>query len=550
MITSLKIFNYALIEHLDISFSDGMTSITGETGAGKSILMGGLSLVLGKRADLSVLKDVKKKCIVEASFLIDNYPLKEFFDDAELDYEPETLLRREIIPSGKSRAFINDTPVTLDKINLLSDFLIDVHSQHENQSLFKSEYQFLVLDALANNDNLLNKFRKHLSGFNQMKKEYNELSSQINKLKQDNEYNQFLFDELTLEELSPDILSSLVEDIDQLSSVEDLQLFLSQSIQIIEEDQIGLLTQFSILKNALKNAANKSKSLSIFHERITSLDIELKDIMYELTNKLDSLESNPTLLEILNNKLDKIHSLFQKHQVDNVFDLILIRDKLEKKLQTTNNIDNIIENLKNKLDESEQTLYRLSTQLHKKRKTAIPILCCEMEEIFSKMGMKDAKFKVELRPSDNFLNYGKEQIEFLFSANPGTNFKPIKKVASGGEMSRIMLAIKSILSRFKQLPTIVFDEIDTGVSGSISNEIGNIMEQMAEYMQVFTITHLPQVAAKGKQHYKVYKEINGSSIQTKIKEMNQEERVTELAQMLSGEELTQTAFDHARQLLN
>tara|TARA_A100001011_G_scaffold273323_1_gene282679 strand:+ start:502 stop:2208 length:1707 start_codon:yes stop_codon:yes gene_type:complete len=550
LITGLKILNYALIDHLDISFSEGMTSITGETGAGKSILMGGLSLVLGKRADLNVLKDVKKKCVVEASFLIDNYPLKEFFDDAELDYEPETLLRREIIPSGKSRAFINDTPVTLDKINRLSEFLIDVHSQHENQSLFKSEYQFLVLDALANNDELLNEYRNHLNKFNKMKHEYNELTSKINKVKEDNDYNQFLFDELTIEELNPDIWSSLVEDIDQLSSVEDLKLLLSQSIQIIEEDQMGLLTQFSILKTALKNAVNKSRSFAIFYERIASLEIELKDVMDELTNKLDFLESNPSLLEKLNNKMDKIQGLFQKHHVDNVFDLILIRDKLEKKLQETLNIDNIIEDLKNKLIESEHRLDRMSSQLHKNRETAIPILCYEMEEIISKMGMKDAKFRVNLTPSDNFLNYGKEQIEFLFSANLGANFKPIKKVASGGEMSRIMLSIKSILSRFKQLPTIFFDEIDTGVSGSISNEIGNIMEQMSKYMQVFTITHLPQVAAKGKQHYRVYKEVHGSSTQTKIKKMNKEERVAELAQMLSGEDLTQTAFDHARQLLN
>ena len=550
MITGLKILNYALIDHLDISFSEGMTSITGETGAGKSILMGGLSLVLGKRADLNVLKDVKKKCVVEASFLIDKYSLKEFFDDAELDYESETLLRREIIPNGKSRAFINDTPVTLDKINRLSEFLIDVHSQHENQSLFKSEYQFLVLDALANNDELLKKYRKHLSGFNQMKHELNELTFKINKVKQDNDYNQFLYDELANEELNPDIWSSLVEDIDQLSSIEDLQLFLSQSIQIIEEDQMGLLSQFNTLKTALKNAANKSRSLAVFYERVSSLDIELKDVMYELTNKLDFLESNPSLLEKLNNKMDKIQGLLQKHQVDNVPDLIIIRDELEKKLQERLNLDNTIEDLKNKLNESEDILNRLSGQLHKKRETSIPILCCEMEKIVSKMGMKDAKFMVKLIPSDNFLNYGKEQIEFLFSANLGANFKPIKKVASGGEMSRIMLSIKSILSRFKQLPTIVFDEIDTGISGPISSEIGNIMEQMANYMQVFTITHLPQVAAKGKQHYKVYKEVHGTSTQTKIKEMNQEERVAELAQMLSGEDLTQTAFDHARQLLN
>ncbi|MBB13167.1 MAG: DNA repair protein RecN, partial [Flavobacteriaceae bacterium] len=468
----------------------------------------------------------------------------------ELDYEPETLLRREIIPSGKSRAFINDTPVTLDKLNRLSEFLIDVHSQHENQSLFKSEYQFLVLDALANNDELLNKYRKHLNKFNQMLHEYNELTSRIDKVKQDNDYSQFLFDELATEELNPDIWSTLVEDIDQLSSVEDLQLFLSQSIQIIEEDQMGLLSQLSILKTALKNAANKSKSLAVFYERVASLDIEIKDVMSELINKLDFLESNPSLLEKLNNKMNKIQGLFQKHQVDNVFELILIRDKLEKKLQETLNIDNTIEVLKNKLKESDHKLNSLSSQLHKKRETAIPVLCCEMEKIISKMGMKDARFKVKLTPSDNFLNYGKEQIEFLFSANLGANFKPIKKVASGGEMSRIMLSIKSILSRFKQLPTIVFDEIDTGVSGSTSNEIGNIMQQMSNYMQVFTITHLPQVAAKGKQHYRVYKEVNGPSIQTKIKDMNQEERVAELAQMLSGKDLTQTAFDHARQLLN
>lgn len=550
MITSLKILNYALIEHLDISFSEGMTSITGETGAGKSILMGGLSLVLGKRADLNILKDDKKKCIVEASFLIDNYPLKEFFEEAELDYEAETVLRREIVPGGKSRAFINDTPVTLDKINQLSNFLIDVHSQNENQSLFKSEYQFLVLDALANNDELLDEYRKHLNQFNQTQLEYNELLLKVNKVKQESDYNQFLFDELINEELSPDILTSLKDEIDQLSNVEDLQLYLSQSIQIIDEDQMGLLTQLSILKTALNNAVNKSKSLSILYERIISLDIDLKDVMDELMNKLEGLENNPSRLENLNQRLNKIQVLFQKHQVNNVADLIIIKEELKKKLEETLNLDNKINNLKNKLNHLEQTLEGLAHQLHEKRKITIPNLCNEMEKIISKMGMESAKFKVELNPSDTFLNNGKEQINFLFSANLGAPFRSIKKVASGGEMSRIMLSIKAILSRFKQLPTIVFDEIDTGVSGIISNEIGKIMSQMANYMQVFTITHLPQVAAKGKQHYKVYKEVHGSSTRTRIKKMNQEERVNELAQMLSGEDLTQTAFDHARQLLN
>jgi DNA repair protein RecN (Recombination protein N) len=333
LITSLKILNYALIEHLDISFSEGMTSITGETGAGKSILMGGLSLVLGKRADLNVLKDDKKKCIVEASFLIDNYPLKEFFEEAELDYEAKTVLRREIVPGGKSRAFINDTPVTLDKINQLSDFLIDVHSQNENQSLFKSEYQFLVLDALANNDELLDEYRKHLNQFNQTQLEFNELLLKVNKIKQESDYNQFLFDELINEELSPDIMTSLKDEIDQLSNVEDLKLYLSQSIQIIDEDQIGLLTQLSILKTALNNAVNKSKSLSIFYERIISLDIDLKDVMDELMNKLEGLENNPSRLENLNQRLNKIQVLFQKHQVNNVADLIIIKEELKKKIR-------------------------------------------------------------------------------------------------------------------------------------------------------------------------------------------------------------------------
>ena len=372
MITSLKILNYALIEHLDISFSEGMTSITGETGAGKSILMGGLSLVLGKRADLNILKDDKKKCIVEASFLIDNYPLKEFFEEAELDYEAETVLRREIVPGGKSRAFINDTPVTLDKINQLSNFLIDVHSQNENQFLFKSEYQFLVLDALANNDELLDEYRKHLNQFNQTQLEYNELLLKVNKVKQESDYNQFLFDELINEELSPDILTSLKDEIDQLSNVEDLQLYLSQSIQIIDEDQMGLLTQLSILKTALNNAVNKSKSLSIFYERIISLDIDLKDVMDELMNKLEGLENNPSRLENLNQRLNKIQVLFQKHQVNNVADLIIIKEELKKKLEETLNLDNKINNLKNKLNHLEQTLEGLAHQLHEKRKITIP----------------------------------------------------------------------------------------------------------------------------------------------------------------------------------
>ena len=550
MITSLKISNYALIEHLDISFDSGMTCITGETGAGKSILMGGLGLVLGKRADMSVLKDNQKKCVIEASFLIDKYNLKDFFEAYGLDYEAETLLRREIIPSGKSRAFINDTPVNLDVLGRLSEVLIDVHSQMENQSLFKNEYQFLVLDAIAGNQETLKEYKNKLREYQNTHKEYEHLKSLKEEAIKTQDYNQFLYDELASEELVPDMLTPLEEEINQLSNVEAIQQYLSQGIHLIEEEQIGLLTQFSSLNTLLNDAASKSKNLNVFKERINGLSIELKDILEDLISKQDTLESNPEQLERLSGRWDKIQNLFQKHQVDNIQDLIQVRDRLEKTLGETQDLGQKISALKDRLTGLEQLLEGLSKQLHENRKQASPKFCDQMQQIISKMGMQNARFRIDLTTVDQFLSNGKEQIDFLFSANLGSDFKPIKKVASGGEMSRIMLSIKAILSRFKQLPSIVFDEIDTGVSGTVSNEIANIMAHMSENMQVFTITHLPQVAAKGKQHFLVYKEVKGNNTVTKLKELNQEDRIKELAQMLSGEELTRTALDHAKQLLN
>ena len=550
MITSLKISNYALIEHLDISFDKGMTCITGETGAGKSILMGGLGLVLGKRADLSVLKDNKKKCIIEASFLIGSYNLEDFFAKAGLDYEEETLLRREIVPNGKSRAFINDTPVNLDLLVSLSEVLIDVHSQLENQSLFKNEYQFLVLDAVAGNQEILKDYKNKLSKYQNTKKEYN----QLNQLNEDSakiqDYNQFLYNELTVEELTPEMMAPLEEEIDQLSHVKSLQQTLSRGIHLIEEEQIGLLTQLSSLNTLLSDASTKSKNMNIFRERVNSVFIELKDILDDLIYKEETLESNPALLEKLVTRWDRLQSLFQKHQVDDIENLIKVRESLGKKIEETEDLGQRINALKDKLSELELSLEDLSRQLHFNREEASSKLCGQMEQIISKMGMQNARFKIDLTLVDQFLINGKEKIDFLFAANLGSDFKPIKKVASGGEMSRIMLSIKAILSQFKQLPSIVFDEIDMGVSGTVSNEIANIMSHMSENMQVFTITHLPQVAAKGKQHFLVYTEVRGNTTKTKLKELDQEERVKELAQMLSGEELTRTALDHAKQLLN
>ena len=503
--------------------------------------MGGLGLVLGKRADMSILKDNQKKCVIEASFLIDKYNLQGFFEDSGLDYEAETLLRREIIPSGKSRAFINDTPVNLDILSRLSEVLIDVHSQLENQSLFKNEYQFLVLDAIAGNQDTLKEYKNKLSEYQNIQKEYDHTKKLNEEAAKIQDYNQFLFDELASEELTPDMLIPLEEEIDQLSNVEALQQYLSQGIHLIEEEQIGLITQFSSLNALLNDATSKSKNLIVFQERINSLSIELKDILDDLISKQETLESNPALLEKLSNRWDKIQNLFQKHQVDNIQDLIQVRDQLEKKLEQNKYLEQKINALKGRLVELEGLLEGLSKQLHQNRKEASPKLCNQMQQIISKMGMQNARFRIDLTSVNHFLSNGKEQIDFLFSANLGSDFKPIKKVASGGEMSRIMLSIKAILSQFKQLPSIVFDEIDTGVSGPVSNEIANIMAYMSENMQVFTITS----ATSGRQRKTTLFGIQrgrGNTTMTKLRELNQEERIKELAQMLSGEELTRTAW--------
>ncbi len=550
MITGLKITNYALIEHLDVSFLDGMTCITGETGAGKSILMGGLSIVLGKRAELNVLKDSTKKCIVEASFLIDKYDLRHFFDEEALDYESETIIRREIVPSGKSRAFINDTPVTLDIISRLSETLIDVHSQHENQSLFKSEYQFLVLDSLAGNEYLLSQFQDKLKVYNDAKEEHQRLLDLSQKASSDRDYNRYLLEELEAANLKAGMQVPLEEMISQLSNIEDLQSYLSQSIQIIEEERMGVLTQLSSLKSILNQAAEKSKQFETFKNRTTSLSIDLKDMADDLQIKLELLEMNPRQLEESEDQLKLLYALFTKHKVDDVGALIEIKNSIDLKLQETENLEVNINKLQDKLNKNLTELDTIALKLHKNRQKAIAGLCSEMEQLVARMGMQNAKFKIKLIESEKFLHNGKERLEFLFSANLGSEYNPLKKVVSGGEMSRIMLSIKTILSRFKKLPTIVFDEIDTGVSGQVSNEIGNIMSDLAKYMQVFTITHLPQVAAKGKQHFRVYKEVNGQDTLTKLKDLNPQERVEELAQMLAGEGMTKTALEHAKQLLN
>lgn len=550
MLTALSIDNYALIEHLDVSFNTGMTTITGETGAGKSILLGALSLVLGKRADRSALKDSDKKCIIEAHFDIAPYGLHSFFEQEALDYSNETIIRREIIPSGKSRAFVNDSPVNLDVLEKLANFLIDIHSQHQTLRLTKTEYQFQVLDALADNQSILKNYQETLASYKQGLKELDLLRSAASQAQKDRDYNQFLYDELVAANLQPDILAPLEDKVEELASVQDIQESLAGAIQIIESEEIGLLSLLGQLRSELKTAVQKSTQLESLPLRLENLHAELTDIHSDLQLKSSGLESDPEALALAENQLQNIYMLLKKHQVNNVSELIEKRDFLETQLEDTEQQEERIAKLNESTTAEKEHLTKLAMDLRVRRHNAIPDLISKMENLIAKVGMENARFQIELTPTENFLFQGQDQMEFLFSANMGGKFGLLKNVASGGELSRIMLVIKALLTQYKKLPSIIFDEIDTGVSGAISDEIARIMTQMASYMQVFTITHLPQVAAKGNQHFKVYKTIYNEGTQTQIKELNKEERIAEIAKMVSGKELTPTALEHAKELLN
>ena len=550
MLTALTIDNYALIEHLDVSFDAGMTSITGETGAGKSILLGALSMVLGKRADRSSLKNNEKKCIIEAHFNIESYALQPFFETEGLDYDPMTILRREIVPSGKSRAFVNDSPVNLEVLDRLSRHLIDVHSQHQTLDLTKTDYQFQVLDALAGNLVTLTEYQTLLAQYKADKKDLEACVLSVSRAQKDREYNQFLYDELVAAELAPDMLAPLEARVEELASVQDIQQSLNAGIQLIEAEDIGLLHLLGQLRSELKTATQKAQSLTEIPPRLEGLLAELSDIHSDLQHTSGSLESDPEALAQAENKLQTLYNLLQKHQAATVAELIKRRDFLETQLVSTDQQQERIQGLEKAIAEHTEKLNALALQMREKRAKTIPDLIERMQQLLGRMGMQNAQFQINLSHADSFLSNGLDQMEFLFSANLGSSFGLLKNVASGGELSRIMLSIKALLSQYKKLPSIIFDEIDTGVSGAVSNEIAQIMQQMATYMQVFTITHLPQVAARGNQHFKVYKTIYNDGTQTQIKELNRTERIDEIAKMVSGKEITPTALEHAKQLLN
>ena len=550
MLVSLSIKNYALIDHLQVSFNNGFSIITGETGAGKSILLGGLSLVLGKRADLSSLKNTDEKCVIEAVFNISNYNLKSLFKSEDFDYEEQTIIRREILPSGKSRAFVNDSPVNLNSLQLLGERLIDIHSQHQTLELTSNDFQFQIIDALANNDAELQNYKSELKIYKSLQKEFNELLHFQAEAIKEHDYNTFLLNELVEASLVVGEMELLEEEYETLNNVESIKEKLSESYQLMGEEQIGIISTMTLLKNSLQKLSGMSSKYEDLYNRVNSSLIDLDDVFAEIDGLHENLEANPTRLEAVNTKLQKLHNLMQKHVVTDISELIIIKNNLEEKVSYTENLDDTIQKKQIEISKKEEELNAISKAIHDKRSEVIPTLVNQLQSILKDLGMPNAQFQIEVSYGNDFFANGKDALSFLFSANKGGNFNDLKKAASGGELSRIMLAIKSVLSKYIQLPTIMFDEIDTGVSGEISNKMGDIMLEMSKTMQVFSITHLPQIAAKGHSHYKVFKEDINDVTQTNLMKLNYDERVVEIAQMLGGLEMSSSAIAHAKELLN
>lgn len=550
MITSLSIENFALIEKLDIDFSNGFSIITGETGAGKSILLGALGLVLGKRADLASLKNKDEKCIVEANFSIGTYGLELFFESNELDYEADTIIRREILPSGKSRAFINDTPVNLQQLQDLSLFLIDVHSQHQTLELSEEDFQFKVLDSIANNKEHLRTFESTLKQFREANKDADLKRIEFNSLVKENEYNTFIYNELTSASLNRYELEELEQNYNALSNVESIKENLENLLQLANEDSFGLLKNLKDFKATLQKIVNFSKNYESLSERTNSVLIEFDDVVKEINREAELISNDPMMLETLNNRLQLLYNLLKKHNVTTLDELIAVQTELESKVVSVTTLEREITDLDCRIQEYKTQLDTIANKITKSRREVIPFFSKNLIQILNDLGMPNVQFKIEISESDHYQKNGKDKLVFLFSANKGSDFGLLKKVASGGEMSRIMLAVKSILAEYSKLPTIIFDEIDTGVSGEIAIKISEIMNKMSNKMQVFSITHLPQIAAKGTYHFKVFKTILENKSLTELKLLSHEERVIEIAEMLSGKAVSDSAINHAKALLN
>jgi DNA repair protein RecN (Recombination protein N) len=556
MLQRLTISNYALIDDLEISFDSGLNILTGETGAGKSIILGALSLILGQRAESRYFFNQQKKCVIEGAFKIGGFHLKSFFEDNDLDYEAETLLRREISADGKSRSFVNDTPVNLTILKALGEKLIDIHSQHATMEINDPEFQLLVVDSVAKHDDLLNDYRTKFKAYKKSISRLQQLISESDKAKADLDYYQFQFDELEKANLSTDEQELLEQELFTLNNAEEIKRNLSGAHYLMNEGETAALLQLREAGHQLLSIEKFNPEIVELHQRLNSALIELKDIAAEIETIEQKTFTNEARAEEVNNRLSTIYILQKKHRVNSNAELLQLQDDLSNKIQQAIFGDEAIEKLQKQMAADKKELEDLAGKLSANRAKIIPTIEKQVLETLAEMGMQNSNLKIQPPPPPKGGAFeaelgpnGIDNLMFLFSANKGHALAEMSKVASGGELSRLMLSIKSLVAQNTALPTIIFDEIDTGVSGEVANKVGQIMEKLADNLQVITITHLPQIASKGSSHYFVYKDDEGATTYTRIKQLAEPERVLEIAKMLSGDKPGESALQNARELL-
>ena len=548
MLNRIFIQNFALIDQLEIHLQKGLQVITGETGAGKSIILGALRLIMGERADLKNFADLESKSIVETEFKISKN-LQDFFTENDLDFDENTIIRREILPSGKSRAFVNDVPVTLDILKELSEKLVDIHSQFETSNLFSEAYQFKIIDGLSENKNLIENYQNDFSELLKFKKEVEKLKNQLSEGNKESDYKQFLLEELeaaNLENVNYELLQSQISLAENKGTISEL---LAQIFARTDQDEVGVFDSLYDIKNKLNKIAELSLQFSEINQRFEENYIELKDTLFQLQNEAENIDTNSEDLLALQEQNDRINALFLKHKVSEIDDLLQLKNELSAEQSSFVDLETKISSLEKEIISLENSLEKQTKVLTKNREKAIPVFKNKIENLLQQLGLEKAKVEVELTSTKDFVLFGKEKIQLLFQANSGFPLKPIQSAISGGERSRVMLAIKKLMAENAELPTLILDEIDTGVSGRIADEIGNVMQEMAENMQLIVITHLAQVAAKGNNNYKVLKSDIAGKTQTQIVSLNQEEKLTEIAQLLSGSKITDAAILQAKELM-
>ena len=548
MLSRIFIQNFALIDSLEITLNKGLQVITGETGAGKSIILGALRLILGERADTKSLQNSEAKSIVEAEFLI-NENFKTFFDENDLDFENQTVIRRELLPNGKSRAFINDVPVTLETLKLLSSKLIDIHSQFETSNLFDEDYQFRIIDGLSKNKTLISVYQKEFTEHKKLVNEFDNLKKQLSEGNKESDYKSFLLNELLEANLDLIDLEDLQSQVKRHENAETITENLSQIFSKLDAEEIGILDSLNDVKGKLSKVADLSHEFTLLNERFQENFVEFKDILFELQDEAEKMETSPEILAELNQKLNTVNLLLLKHNANSIDELKAIRDEISNEQGTFVDLEFRISEVEKKIYASSEHLEKLAKELSANRKKSAPDFVKKIEALLKQLGLEKAKIEVELKDSQNFNPFGKEQIQLMFQANSGFPLKPIQSAISGGERSRVMLSVKKIMAENAELPTLILDEIDTGVSGKVAEEMGNVMREMSENMQLIVITHLAQVAAKGNNNYKVMKDDVSGKTQSTILPLSDDQKLQEIAQLLSGSKITDAAISQAKELM-